>query len=763
MEKYHYLKRITKKDLYRVLRYKYPLSFHRIAQRGQQHDVVIFQETIDLLEKYDQLLLMLKNDGEPTYLDFPNFTTEQHRVFINWINSLRYSRNILSELDEIKFSVFRKISQYLGQSRESDLSAQDVIREVNVYLGRLPVKLCMESYPIAPKEFKDYEVQCFFGFLEELKPKVIGDFLISEQFELGMHEETYEHEFKKTLHAHKQVYVLGLDIMIRRSRPDQDNNYEKFHSDYKNKIRQILQKFDCLNTLEHYLYRLEPSQEFGLNLHLVLVLKEDKFFSENTFIKKLENGLAEVINIFEDRLVIRNWNEILRKNFSKKAVGLIKNSDLAAINECWYWVFSYFFTINQVIGFNTTSTIYELRRREDIPSHLITSPSPNIHQPKGVGDTELFGNRKHLVKPMQQYLSYAEITYSEYSYLSTNEDEYLILGNVLGKIEVFCETLKAVKSELFIIPQSIFGVFLPEEYLKISTRLGQMWLSLFTSLLEKEGLIKLLREAKFRSQNILSFMIFLEGNWQELQQLHIQQLNQFKIVRLNQIFSLLKNELANHMLLASTRDLDNRLKELTKYSRYLLARDVYILRFQIEFTTQSRHLNKTEQSSLLTEFLRVGQSAQPLCWLRGYLLRWDQHYCTQWQSRQTYADLTLIFEYQSKLQDVNLIEMLKQYLTKFITRYNEKKKLSNTANEIGCSMLSCNVFSPKTELRQKVLKIETIDKELRKSFTKSYVPYFCFLDLFIVWVEMENGKKIKRFTTGQKPKSKKISTQKNDE
>ncbi|WP_448760761.1 hypothetical protein [Acinetobacter tandoii] len=758
MEKYHYLNRITKKDLYRVLRYKYPLSFHRIAQRGQQHDVVIFQETIDLLEKYDQLLLMLKNDVEPTHLDWPNFTDTKRIEFYNWILSLKYPRNILPELDEIKFSVFRKISQYLGQSRESDLSAQDVIRNVNVYLERLPVKLCMDSYPIALKGFKDYEVQCFFGFLEELKPKVIGDSSISEQFDLDMHEETYEQEFKKVLHEHQQVYVLCLDIMIGRSGLSHDKNYDKLYLDYKEKIYRTLEEFDGLNTLIHYLFKLELSQDFGFNMHLVLILEEDKFFSETTFIAKLKNKLAEVINIFEDRLVIRNWNEILRKNFSKKAVGLIKNSDLAAINECWYWVFSYFFTVNQVIGFNTTSTIYELRRREDIPSHLITSPSPNIHQPKGVGDTALFANRKHLAKPMQQYLSYAEITYSEYSYLSTNEEEYLFLGNVLGNIEVFCETLKAVKSELFIIPQSIFGVFSPEEYLKISTRLGQMWLSLFTSLLEKEGLIKLLREAKFRSQNILSFMIFLKGNWQELQQLHNQQLNQFKIVRLNQIFSLLKNELTNHTLLESTRDLDNRLKKLTKYSRYLLARDVYILRFQIEFTTQSRYLNKTEQSSLLTEFLRVGQSAQPLCWLRGYLLRWDQHYCTQRQSRQTYADLTLCFEYQSKLQDVNLIEILKEYLSEFIARYNKKKKQSNTANEIDCSMLSCNVFSPKTELRQKVLKIETIDKELRKSFMKSYVPYFCFLDLFIVWVEMDNGKKIKRFTTGQKPKSKKIST-----
>ena len=208
----------------------------------------------------------------------------------------------------------------------------------------------------------------------------------------------------------------------------------------------------------------------------------------------------------------------------------------------------------------------------------------------------------------------------------------------------------------------------------------------------------------------------------------------------------------------SKTSLDGNFKKLTKYTRYLLAKDVYALRIRIEFTIQNKSLNQTEQSSILTEFLRVGQSAQPLSWLRGYLLRWDQYDCPQRQSRQTYADLTLFFEYQPKLQDVNLPEMLKQYLAKFITRYNDKKKLNNTADKVDCSMHSCNVFSPKTELRQHVLKIETIDKDLRKSFLKYYLPCFYFLDLFILWVDMENGKKIKRYTKGQEPKPKKIST-----
>jgi hypothetical protein len=107
--------------------------------------------------------------------------------------------------------------------------------------------------------------------------------------------------------------------------------------------------------------------------------------------------------------------------------------------------------------------------------------------------------------------------------------------------------------------------------------------------------------------------------------------------------------------------------------------------------------------------------------------------------------------------------MLKQYFAKFIIRYSEKKKLSNSANEIHYSMRSCNFFTPKAELRHEVLKIETIDKDLRKSFMKYYLPYFCFLDFFIRWVEMGNAKKIKRYTRGQESKPKKNSTQKDSE
>ncbi|MCU4613446.1 hypothetical protein [Acinetobacter parvus] len=768
MEKYNYLKRIIKNDLYKVLRYKYPLSFQRVSKRNQQHEVVIFRETIDLLENYDQLLLVLKNDLEPTLDELPYLTVGQRVGLNKWINGLRYPRDVLTERDHFDFFIFRKISQYLGFNHELDQCNHGLIRNLNMRLGQSAMRLCVDSHPLVASEFKDYELDIFFDFLERLKPKVLADSSVDEQLGLDVCEEQYEQTFKTPLDEHEQIYVFCFDVTIHRDQPKGEDDYLKLYSDFEDKIKAILQKVDGLNTLIHYLFKLEPSQEFGINLHFVLILKETQHFPENTFILKFKKELAGIFSTLSDKYTVRNWNDVVRKHFNKKAVGFIKKSDVAAVNESWYWIFSYFFAVEQVFKFNLG---FNPHRIKDGCLALQSSSLPTSKNLESLSkgycilndlseqDTRIFAHRKHLAKPAQQYLSYADLTYSEYSYLPVNEGGHLTIGYLLGRIEVFCETLKAVKPELFIIPNKVlFGFFSPEEYSKMHTRLGRMWLSIFKTLVNEPDLFQYVLKAQFRSQNVLSFVSFLQANWRELQELHFQPLNDVIMVQLNEKMSILKNELSHHDFIKSKTSLDGNFKKLTKYTRYLLAKDVYALRIRIEFTIQNKSLNQTEQSSILTEFLRVGQSAQPLSWLRGYLLRWDQYDCVQRQSRQTYADLTLFFEYQPKLQDANLPEKLRRYLGKFIARYNEKNKLSNSANEIHYSMRSCNIFAPKAELRHEVLKIETIDKDLRKSFLKYYLPYFYFLDLFILWVDMENGKKIKRYTKGQEPKSKKIST-----
>ena len=134
----------------------------------------------------------------------------------------------------------------------------------------------------------------FFDFLERLKPKVLADSSIDEQLGLDVYEEQYEQTFKKTLDEYEQIYVFCFDVIIYRDQPKGEGDYLKLYSDYEDKIKAILQKVDGLNTLIHYLVKLEPSQEFGINLHFVLILKETKYFPENTFILKFKKELAVI-------------------------------------------------------------------------------------------------------------------------------------------------------------------------------------------------------------------------------------------------------------------------------------------------------------------------------------------------------------------------------------------------------------------------------------------------------------------------------------
>ena len=123
-------------------------------------------------------------------------------------------------------------------------------------------------------------------------------------------------------------------MTIHRDQPKGEDDYLKLYSDFEDKIKAILQKVDGLNTLIHYLFKLEPSQEFGINLHFVLILKETQHFPENTFILKFKKELAGIFSTLSDKYTVRNWNDVVRKHFNKKAVGFIKKSDVRGGPTC---------------------------------------------------------------------------------------------------------------------------------------------------------------------------------------------------------------------------------------------------------------------------------------------------------------------------------------------------------------------------------------------------------------------------------------------
>lgn len=765
MKTFAFIQRITKPELFKLLRFKYPKSF----QSRNQPNFVIFKETIDVLENYEKLLSMLKNDQEPTIYRLKVFPDLVNSELDELISSLMYPRYILLEKKYLEMRICRKILEYIDLIHPLD-NSKSPISILNSYLGQQPLQLCTLHNIASVKAFDGYEKDSFLALLEKLKPKVLEDSTFKgDQLFLSQEEEQWKEKFQRSLEAYQQIYVFCFDVLLYPLNLLNSDDYEKLYYDKKSVIDSIVQKVCALSTLIHFLVRLEPSQEFGFNVHFVLMLNETKYFSEDTFIQKLEQELEYICLFSMTKSVVRNWNDIVRKHLHHKAVGVIRQNDETAVNESWRWIFSAFFSIEQIISFNS-GYIPNLHGGDGALAPNLSKLSL-VNQSTGISQADsdsrlneqIFTQRKHLAKPIQQYLTYAALIYSQYSFLPTNAGGDLYLSTLLGCIEVFCETLKASsKPDLFIIAHPNVFSSSSQGFSRLRTRLGEMWSHICERLIINPAFVFHWSLAKFCSQNIQVFFQFWEVNRWEIEHLQNHLMDHYA-QQLNQKISMLKERLLDQKKLPLS-SLESRCKELTKYARYLLSRDVYVLRVQIEFTVSNQSLKQSDQSPIMTEFLRVGQSAKPLCWLRGYLLRWDQYHCLDRSSKQTYADLTLFFEDHPRLQDINLSESLQQDLMKFTSTYNEKKKLVNNLNKVGVSIRNYDIYTPKPELAHHVIRIETVNKELRKIFVKNYLPCFCFLDLFILWDAEQNGRKFKRYTTGQKPKSRQgIAKNKQDE
>lgn len=748
-----YMKRITKNDMYRVLREKFSYSIHS----GLDQKVLIYKETIDLLENYDAWLLQIKNNEEPT---FHEYNLQRHRIegeVERIIKSLIYLRAVLEPVDELEFIILSKLAQYFNFHNTFNRFDRKVTKSLNRFLSQEPIPLCLENIPSDSRTLHHHVYDAFFALMERIKPKVLADKSLNENFGLGEDEKYYEQRFLQVLNENNQVFVLCLNIKIELSFLDKLEVQEQLIERYLSKIELV--KNNILQTckIHHILSKIELFQKIGLNLHCILVLDEDKYFSEDTYIIKLQEQL---VNYFQatcrTRITIENWNSVIRRKFSKKAVGIISRNNHPAINECWYWVFSYYFALNQVMRFHSgledNDELFDPTKTNTEFKSLMSFQPSNKFSDLRVDDPEIFSNRKHLPDLIQKYLKQADLIYSMYPYILSNLLTGIEHKNIVTQIEVFCETLKIVKPELLLLPQGIN--LLPIDLHKYLTRLGRMWWIIYDHFVSNSELMNSIPKGEYQSENIRIFYKFMYEKQNNINILCQKDLNQTTVDELNSMLIELKKVLGKNNLIQSVKYLESRLKNTQQYARYLFAKDVYMYRIQLSFNIPNTKSSKSDQSEILTEFMRVGQSAKPLCWLRGYILRWDNSPVSDEQKGYTYADLTLVIEYQSKLDDVDIQQQFKQYLDIFLNRYNVKKQLSQSIGEVSYIKTDTKFPATITELHQNPFKVETVNKELIKCIKQSYLPYICYLDLFKNFNNIDSNVKFKRFTTGKNPNRK---------
>ncbi|MHA3105052.1 hypothetical protein [Acinetobacter sp. ANC 3791] len=773
------LPKISKEAMFALLQNRYRKTYANVQQGEECRNVLIFRETFDVIRCYESLLLRAKSGKNDTRQTYKKITPISKKSFLNYMCSLVYRSNFFPEWSGLEIPIFRKTIHCLKEIEiQNEHNKQiNIARIFNNYFR--DIKFCVDQESSLSSINIEEITTNYLTISEKIEYALKDDEDIKETFILSDEEEKYFNYFNKTLEQNGQVYILCLDIKFYAPIKDYQNSYSRLFIELKDKINAARQLILQIENLKSCLLKLEPMQEIGLNLHCILMFScKISHVSEDGIISQLDKKLKKLSLA---GYVIKNWNDHLRSYHEANAVGLIKKNNLQKRYHCWEWVYSYFFTVNQVIELNIedfdSDDIVFFDASPDVYSPLLVKKLLQKNEKKEISfDEILLPSKKkfdcqHLPKIAQDYLEKVELFDFPFNLTSIGND-YKNQGNsLLYLIEIFCETLKVVPPKLFNIVAVEFissNSQSPKFYRNKLTRLGHIWFSLLKKVGSEDFPFFEIYFSNFKSKNLIDFFNFFL-NKQRLLELYHQPINFEIIQKHEEILKLFKANLNVNSYVKQLKDLDNSFQKLLDYSKFLLEKDVLVYRLYLKFDSlHDGNLGKKEQSIILTEFLRVGRSTQPMRWLRGYILRWDEEILKSGQ-KGLYADLTLFFDYDSKIQDLDVYKKLKEFLNSFVNKQNQKYRnfdasfsrggLDGIKTEINFCIEQKHVLYEVIELSSTSLKIETTDKMIRKAFTERYLPYICYMSLFS---SVENWIwKGKRITSGQRPKPKQGSIKKN--
>lgn len=83
-------------------------------------------------------------------------------------------------------------------------------------------------------------------------------------------------------------------------------------------------------------------------MHCILIFKHSPKFDEQDLVEQMQDVFDfNFRNQFY--IQVQNWNEVVRKNFSNKAVGHIGKANHGKIEQFKYWILSYFYLVDHYI------------------------------------------------------------------------------------------------------------------------------------------------------------------------------------------------------------------------------------------------------------------------------------------------------------------------------------------------------------------------------------------------------------------------------
>lgn len=789
---------INKNDIFKILDQRVQRSVRTRKAENSESDL-FFNESIHVLKNIEffvdnilnRVITSLSTYEEAVKNNDQKRLDQVHATF----SALRFYRNMM-KLPNVRFSdnfnIFKeiyinperiiKLSQRFRMAGVTDLEELHLLNQSFFQIDDINIAIernwNIDSFP---KE------KCFDG-ISKIQEQDERDYISrgEKRIERLDHLGRLYASFDQLLEQQGSVYVLCLDVrFINHYQNHYANNFDNFfnliyqQTQLVSNILQSLPNFIRADTkFEHDFY-------LGLNLHCILIFKHSPKFDEQDLVEQIQN-LFDLNFRNQFYIQVRNWNEVVRKNFSNKAVGHIGKANRGKIDQFKYWILSYFYLVDDYIKLECINELNEQPYEINFVWVALTPAIPQVMDAIAVDpkpalkfqqlvtktDEKKIWSTRQFSKKLKIYINLAELYYSEQFVANQEVKQYLL------DFEIMAAMLQQNFEQPFLIPILPADQTLPDKELRKCLSLtGKRLLSLLkrSSLLDQLSL-----DDKKRNVGLNALSMFENLNFSTNALILHNSLNFLDAQTFNNLryyWYELQNKTMNSIFLTSThsfdfklyfennsdtlnlyldhkqRVCDKRLVSSKQYVKQLLTEDVYLLHVKLSCELNSGVLSQDNLSKAFTSFLRTGKRAKPLKWLLGYLGLWqlDAH-------NNPYVDMYMFLEKGCVKQVSHIEELLSEYWNNFITEKCAtfldvpRTCIRHTLVEL------LPIYRSRSEYAESFILIQAKDKNAHHFILETLIKFIVYRDLF----QLDSQKDVpKVLIKGSKTRNDKSSNPKN--